>query len=168
MSANPGATLGQYAGLPGNKIWTANKASGIAIVRGDLLKIDTSTSPDSVAPTAAAANQFGPFCMATKDAGIGTTEVEVVADDVCYLRADGTIEVGSKVQAATATAAQAIAFAQSTVSASPTQTEVQNVRDDRLRQVGIMRGKPQDWSTGAPTAVADNDLAAVYIPAGGF
>lgn len=166
--ADPGKAIGQFAGIPGSRSKRLNKASGITITRGLLVKPDTSTAPDSYVSAAAAVNQFGPLYMPVETKGAGTTEFSVRVNDVCYLTADGVIDPGQKVQASTTTAGQVVAFVPSTVSATPTQAEVQNVRDDRTRQVGICLGTADTYDTGSPAAAADGDIVAVFIPEGGY
>lgn len=167
MVDNPGATLGQFAGLPGSFGVRLNKASGITITRGLVTKVDPSTNPDSYVTTSAAANQLGPFAIPVETVGTGKTKFSTRYNDVFYLRADGVIEPGSKVQAATATAGEVIAFAETTLGAAYSQAEQQNEQDDPKRVIGTCLGTAETWNTGSPLASADGDLVAVFVPAPG-
>lgn len=167
MVNNPGAVQGQFAGLPGSFPVRLNKATGITVTRGLLTKKDTSTDPDSYVTTSAAANQQGPFAVPVETVGTGKTKFSTRYNDVFYLTADGDIEPGSAVQAATSTAGQVIAFAGATVITTPTGTTVSEVQADRLRQVGICLGSADTWNTGAPVKAVDGGLAAVFVPGAG-
>lgn len=164
MVNNPGAVAGQYAGLPGSFSVRLNKATGITVTRGVLCKVDTGTNPDSWVTTSAAADQQGPFAVPVETVGTGKLKFSARYNDVVYLTADGTIEPGSPVQAATATAGQVIAFADSAVTTTPTQSDVQAVQADRKRVVGVALGSADTWNTGAPAAATDGGLVAVFVP----
>lgn len=164
MVNNPGAVAGQFAGLPGSFPVRLNKATGITVTRGVLCKKDASTDPDSWVTTSAAADQQGPFAVPVETVGTGKLKFSTRYNDVFYLTADGDIEPGSPVQAATATAGQVIAFVDASVGASPTETDVEAVQADRKRQVGICLGSADTWNTGAPVKAVDGGLAAVFVP----
>lgn len=164
MVNNPGATAGQFVGLPGSFPVRLNKATGITVTRGLVCKRDVSTDPDSWVTTSAAADQQGPFAIPVETVGTGKLKFSTRYNDVFYLTADGDIEPGSPVQAATATAGQVIAFADSEVTTTPTQSGVQAVQADRKRVVGICLGSADTWNTGAPVKAVDGGLAAVFVP----
>ena len=164
MVNNPGAVAGQFIGLPGSFPVRLNKATGITVTRGVLCKRDVSTDPDSWVTTSAAADQQGPFAVPVETVATGKLKFSTRYNDVFYLTADGDIEPGSPVQAATSTAGQVIAFADSSVAVTPTQTGVQAVQADRKRVVGICLGSADTWNTGAPVKAVDGGLAAIYVP----
>lgn len=164
MVNNPGATAGQFVGLPGSFPVRLNKATGITVTRGLVCKRDVSTDPDSWVTTSAAADQQGPFAIPVETVGTGKLKFSTRYNDVFYLTADGDIEPGSPVQAATATAGQVIAFADSEVTTTPTQSGVQAVQADRKRVIGICLGSADTWNTGAPVKAVDGGLAAVFVP----
>lgn len=168
MVNNPGAVLGQFVGIPGSFPLRLNKATGITVTRGKVCKLDAGTSPDSWVTTSAAADQYGPFVIPTETVGTGVLKFSTRGNDIWYLKADGAIEPGSPVQASASTAGEVVAFVETTIDATPGQAELQDAQDDRLRQIGICLGKADNWNTGAPTAAADGDLVAVYVPFGGY
>lgn len=164
MVNNPGAVAGQFAGLPGSFPVRLNKATGITVTRGVLCKRDTSTDPDSWVTTSAAADQYGPFAVPVETVTTGKTKFSTRYNDVFYLTADGDIEPGSPVQAATATAGQVIAFTDATIAVTPTQTDVTEVMNERKRIVGIALGSADTWNTGSPVKATDGGLVAVFVP----
>lgn len=166
MVNNPGAAKGQYAGLPGAIPMRLNKASATVIVKGNLCRLDRTTDPYTWIPTVADADEQGPFCVPVADAGAGTLEFSTRFNEVFYLVADGDIQPGQGVQAASGTVSQVIAFAQSTTDLTPGQAEVAAIRDDSKRQVGVALGTADTWNTGAPAKAVNDGLVAVYIPLG--
>lgn len=146
---NPGAAVGQYAGLPGSFSLRVNKASAITINRGLVCRVDTGTSPDSLAQAAATALLAGPFVgIPVETRGDGFTTFSIRCNDVVYLRADGDIEPYKYVTTSDTTAGEVIA---GTVTA-----------DNQI--IGFCLGTVETWNTGAPAAAADGDLVAVYVP----
>ncbi|HTH22480.1 MAG TPA: hypothetical protein VL854_09710 [Nitrososphaeraceae archaeon] len=164
MVNNPGATLGQFVGLPGSFPVRLNKATGITVTRGKVTKKDASTDPDSWVQASAAANQQGPFAIPVATVGTGKLRFSTRYNDVFYLMADADIEPGSPVQCATATSGDVITFADSSVAVTPTQTDVAAVQADRKRVIGICLGSADTWNTGAPVKATDGNLAAVFVP----
>lgn len=163
---NPGMVAGQVIDWTGARSGTYNKAGTFAVNRGDILVKDTSTAPDSWKIATAGASIVGPFVMALEAAASAALVFRGVEGGYWCVKADGTIEIGDEVQMSTATNAITVTFVQSTVSGSPTQTEVQNVRDDRKRVVGKCLGFADNWNTGLPTAPVVNDLYVLDANAG--
>lgn len=87
-------------GTPGTT--NLSKASGITITAGDIMNIDTGTTPDSwrTAPTAGT----GPFWGCTETAATGTTGVSACYDGEFMTTAEGTGEPGVVVVSAASTA----------------------------------------------------------------
>lgn len=166
--ANPGKQLGEFAGLPGSFSIRLNKATGITVTKGLVCKVDTSTTPDSWVTNSAAVNQQGPFAVPVETVGTGKLRFSARFNDVIYLRADGAIDPGSRVQASSATAGEVVVYADSTVGGAYSQSEVQAVQDDDKRVIGLCLGTADTWNTGAPAAAADGDLVAVYVSLGGI
>jgi hypothetical protein len=91
-------------GTPGTTNYP--KATGIAIIAGDICNIDTSTAPDSwrTAPTTGT----GPFWGCTETAPIGSGGVSLTYDGEFVTTAGGGIEPGQVVVSDTATAGRVI------------------------------------------------------------
>lgn len=143
--------------------YTGKKGSGV-ITRGNLLVPDTGTSPDSwkLSP-AVATPAYAPFAVCMKTTTSAATEVSVAQGGIIALVADGTIEIGKKVMAATATAGQVIAATLTTVTTTPTGAEVTSASQDEARVVGVCLGFADNYNTTAPTAPVDGDLVAVLM-----
>ena len=159
---SPGRVAGQFGDMPGipANIVRRNKASGITITFGDLVHVNTGTSPRSWRTTPAGAGTTGPFGLAqeTIAAAAAKTKISIADNVVGYVVADGAIEVNQDVAPSATTAGRVIAFAGFGATAS-----------DITKRVGICLGKADDWDTGAPTAATTaGDLVAVIIKAGGF
>jgi hypothetical protein len=164
---NPGLVAGQVLDWRDCITYRGKKGSGV-ITRGNLLCPDTGTSPDSWKVTLGTAiPTYGPFavCMATTTSA--ATEVSVAEGGVIALVADGTIEIGKPVMAATATAGQVITHTTTTVTAgTPTGAEVTSATFDNRAIVGVCLGFADNFWTTAPTAPVDGDLAAILMRKG--
>lgn len=138
------------------------KKSATAIARGDVCKLDE--GDNTFAPTAAAADQYGPFGVAIKAALAADARVIIGISGTFALTADGAIQPGRYVMASGTTVGQVVQYVPSTISATPTQAEVQRAVAQFRMIVGRYLGK-LDEGDGAttPTAAADNDVIRVRL-----
>lgn len=164
MVNNPGATAGQFVGLPSSFPVRLNKATGITVTRGLVCKRDTSTDSDSWVQAGATADEQGPFAIPVATVGTGKLKFSTRYNDIFYLIADADIEPGSPVQCSASTSGHVIPFADSAVTTTPTQSGVQAVQADRKRVVGVALGSADTYNTGAPVKATDGNLVAVFVP----
>ena len=125
------------------------KATAIAITAGDIVNIDTGTSPDSL--QTAATTGTGPFFGCVETAAVGTTGVSVCYDGEFTTTANGAIEPNQVVVSDTAIAGRVIGRA----------AEASN------RVVGIYlrhRGE-KSGSSNAPTAAAAGEKIVIRLGA---
>jgi len=159
---DPGIAAGQVLSWVGCEVTRQGKGTGI-LTRGDLLVPDTSTAPDSWKISPASAAVLGPFAVCHATTTSAATLVSVAKGGTQCLTADGTIEIGKYVQAASATAGQVIAFAATDVTATPVEAGIESAAGDALRIVGTCEGFADNYNTGTPTAPVDGDLVAVKM-----
>jgi hypothetical protein len=125
------------------------KATGVAIAAGDIVNINTATSPDSL--QTAATTGVGPFFGCVETAPVGTTGVSVCYDGEFTTTANGAIEPNQVVVSDTAIAGRVIGRA----------AEASN------RVVGIYlrhRGE-KSGSSNAPTAAAAGEKIVIRLGA---
>ena len=141
-----------------------DKKDGTAITKGQVLDRNGS-SGFRTAPTSGA---IGPFVVAVKSQVAGDGIVNVLDQGIVYLVAEGTINPGSLVVPGTSTAGRVKAYAETTIGATPAQSDVQNARDEHRLIVGRYLGKvsENDGKT-APSAATTADIIRVRF-FGGF
>ena len=125
------------------------KASGVAITAGDIVNVNTATSPDSL--QTAATTGTGPFYGCVETAAIGTTGVSVCYDGEFTTTASAAIEPNQVVVSDTAVAGRVIGRA----------AEASN------RVVGVYlrhRGE-KSGSSNAPTATAAGEKIVIRLGA---
>ena len=161
-------TLGSLQPGAGHGVITVGKDAVNAISVGAVVVPDTSTAPDAYKIAPASATVLGPFgvCVNKAAAAADTAFAMALPGSLVAVKAQGAIEVGKEVQCSASVAGSVAVFAQSTISASPTQPEVQNARDDRLRVVGryICHDTGVEMSGKTPaTAAADGDTIIILL-----
>src|SRR5262245_7148703 len=126
------------------------KASGISIARGDVLMVDTATTPDSL--KTATSGAVGPFYYAEQEALTGTTGVSVGYDGEVALKGNEAIEVNDFVVVGT-TAGRVIARA-----------------EEKADKVGVRYlrhpGEKSPGSNSPPTALADAEIGIFHFAPG--
>lgn len=136
------------------------KESG-AIAKGDVLRFN------STGVAVAGTSSKGPFFVAEAAAATGDSVVKAVAFGQVYVTADGTIKTHERVMMSTATAAQVVAYVASTIDTTPTQSDVQEARDEFKLIVGVYMGQVDEGapspSTAVPSNAADGELARIFV-----
>ena len=160
---NPGIVAGMVLSWTNADTSTGKKGSGV-INRGDLLVPDVSLTPDGwkLAPLGVS-DVTGPFAVAYKAALTGDTEVRIIQGGMVAMTAGGTIEIGKKVSADSGTQGRVMQWAATTVSATPTQTQVTSVGYDEGRVVGVCMGLVDTMGSVTPLAPVVGDLAAILL-----
>ena len=162
-------TLGSVFPDANMKVLTVGKSTSAAITKGAVCVVDTATAPDSYKIAPASAGNLGPFVVCVnKDAAAADASFSAAfPGTMVTVTAQGAFEVGKEVQCSSSVAGAVTVFAGSTVSATPTQAEVQNIRDDRLRVVGRYIGHEAEMDGKTPaTAAADGETNVVIIIGG--
>lgn len=149
---------------PVNSFVYPDKKDGSAITKGNVCDRNGS-SGFRTAPTSGA---VGPFVVAVKSAVAGDAILSVLDNGIVYLVAEGTINPGSLVMCGSSTAGRVKAYSATSIGATPSQTDVQNARDEHLLVVGRYLGKvnENDGKT-APSAATTADIIRVRF-FGGF
>ena len=159
-------TLGSILPGGGHTVVTLGKDGTNAIAKGSVCVPDTATTPDSYKIAPASAGVKGPFAVCVnKDAAAADRAFSAaLPGSLVVVTADGAFEAGMEVQCSSSTAGQVVVYAAPTVSATPTQAEVQAVLGDRLRVVGRYLGHENEITGKTPcTAAADGDLVVIRL-----
>lgn len=146
---NPGALPGQCSNAEGAIFFRGNKAGTFAVVKGDILVKDPSTTPDSYKIPAAGAGIVGPFYIATQPSATTDLKVSLAKGGVWYLITDDACEPGDAVMLSTSTASHVMkSTAVSTVVLAQ-------------GKVGVCYGFVDTAFSGAPTATTAGDLGII-------
>jgi len=135
---------------------------GSAITKGDIVAL--SSNKWVAAPTAS----DGPFGVACETKASGDATIKVLLQGIVYVTSDGTINPNNYLMMSASTAAQVIVYAKTAASASVTQSDINNARDEWSSIIGIYLAKQNegDGSTEA-SACADGDTIRIFLNPGG-
>ncbi|MDW0140111.1 MAG: hypothetical protein QOK66_01000 [Nitrososphaeraceae archaeon] len=156
MVIDTSVVTGQFIGGTGTP-GTTNmaKATGIAITRGDICNVNTTTTPDSLQTCPiSGTTATGTFYWCEQTAPIGTTGVSVRYDGEVTVKCDGTVEPNALLVTSATTAGR--------VQQAAGTPEAAN------RQVGIYLRHPGEASGAAnpATAAANGDVIVILLRPG--
>lgn len=147
--------------LPGAIIKYVKNGGASAVTKGVVMRQDTSNDGYSV--ESADASILGPFVVCVEAAASSATQVLVAMHGTVAVTADGTIEPYDVVQMSASTDGQVIAYAESTITATPTQADVQEAMREDARKVGTYVGKEGTGDGVIVADAADGDVILVDL-----
>lgn len=148
--------------VEGATLLVVKKATGATRTKGLVCKWDP--SGDGMIEASAAVDQESQsgWAVTAANALSGDTTFTVVADGIVAVTADGTIEPGDPVMCSSSTAGQVVTYTARSITATPTQTDVEEARDEWATVVGTYLGHEDEVnSNSVPTDAADGDV--IYI-----
>lgn len=164
--------LGNVESLAYKRILTKATSGGSKILPGKVVKITESTGVGAIAP--ASANVLGPFGVVPNLAPLNVdaddTFQVVVAPAEVYVKADGAIKPNSRVQCASGTAGEVVAFTVAAAGTTPTEAEVELAGETFNKVVGIYLGHVDEGSglVNEATDAADGDIIRIRLTGGAF
>lgn len=150
-----------------------NKATNILITKGDVILVDTGTTPSSMKTAPASANNKSTvWAVALETVTVADAKGLISACHKGPVLANmtGNIKLYEDCESDSANAGKVKNYVQPTVGASYAQAEVQAVRDDFLRRLGTFWGHSHEFAQGVftnHTAGQFGDIGVIWIASGG-
>ena len=157
---DPGLVVGDVLDWTGAETFSAVVPSA-ALSKGDILKKDASTDPDSYSETTATTNIAGPFVMVLQDKASGITHASVVRGGTWACVADGNIEFGDDVMLSANTDHQVQKLTALDTTATLSESTVETAINYYKFKIGVSEGFADSYKTGSQVKAVDGDLVAV-------
>lgn len=154
--SNPGVTAGDPYDLKDGvtQVKMVPKASGVTVVKGDIVLIDTSTDPWTFKKAAFAAGLRGKWGVVVTTPNIATqTKVEILHKGRVYLPCAANLMPFAAVAHSATVDGRVEQFVKSAIGGAFNQAELQAVQNDMSRIMGTYYGKAGEFATGTESKI---------------
>lgn len=154
--SNPGVKAGDPYDLKDGvtQVKMVPKASGVTVVKGDIVIIDTTTDPWTYKKAAFAAVVRGKFGVVINDPTKATdTKVEILHKGKVYLPCEVNLMPHAAVAHSSATNGRVEQFVKSAIGGAFNQAELQAVQNDMSRIMGTYYGKAGEFAEGTESKI---------------